>query len=317
VDYFDNAQPFAQKRTNVKRSFSLLPESRTLRHERPAEFALCGWASVTVEPAALPALRGELSQGETALSLSELKRSDEQTLVGLAALTQAFRASGLPREAVEAWGVIAAPRFVGRLALNTALPKFLHGGASRASPTIVPYGSLHSVSSILSLALSLRGGNFGVGGGPGHVHEGFLTAWTLLEEESLPGLWLVLTSWHPEARPLDGACAPECICQGVALGFALDESTADRTPPGSFHLRFVPRSAPTLMDLDAAPALGSLVAYLAAPAGERGCWACPTEVGILELTETATAEHLFRTGPHFPRVGLALAHPWDDGVPPS
>ena len=48
-------------------------------------------------------------------------------------------------------------RFVGRLALTTALPKFLLGGASRASPTIIPYGSLHSVSSILSLALRLRG----------------------------------------------------------------------------------------------------------------------------------------------------------------
>jgi hypothetical protein len=294
----------------LKRPFHLLPESAKLPQERPAEFALCGWAAVSTEATGVGALRAELGRDELAPPLSELKRSDEQTVVGLAALVRAYRASGLSREAVELWAVVAAPRFVGRLSMWTALPKFVRSGSARASPTLIPYGSLHSVSGVLSLALRLRGGCFGVGGGPGHVGDGFLAAWSLLGERSLPGLWLVLTGWDPEARPHEGGCAPECVCHAVALGFALGGS-----PPGdpapALRLRLVPDPVRVATEPAEAPepGLDTLVAFLARPPGSRGVWPCPVAVGQLELVEGATAEHGPRGGPHFPRLGAGLTRP--------
>lgn len=152
-------------------------------------------------------------------SAAFLKPADEQTVVGLAAVLQAIAQHDLQQEDFTGWGVIAAPRFLGRSAAAEAITKFETGGAWKASPLFVPHRSLHAVSGTISQALQSKGPNFGAGGGPQAVVEGLLAALGLLSED-LPGLWLVLTRCDPEPAPdKQGISAFPVLCQALALGF--------------------------------------------------------------------------------------------------
>ena len=73
-----------------------------------------------------------------------LKNSDEQTVVGLAALVQAIDRFALVPAALTNWGLIAAPRFFGRLLMAHAIEHFQRTGPSLVSPLIVPHRSLHA-----------------------------------------------------------------------------------------------------------------------------------------------------------------------------
>jgi hypothetical protein len=158
-----------------------------------------------------------------------LKHADEQTVAGLSAVLRAIEAGGL-RGSFRAWGVLAAPRFLGRSAMAVALQRFVAEGAWGVSPHMIPHRSLHSVSGTVSQALKAHGPNFGVGGGPGGEAEGLLAAAALLHGQRLPGVWLVLTRLAPEA-PLSAAGAPPpgTCCEAVAL--ALRPACADWAGP--------------------------------------------------------------------------------------
>lgn len=132
-----------------------------------------------------------------------LKHIDEQTLVGLAAVLQAIREYDLLDTCFTEWGVLAAPRFLGRACLAVALQRFALEGAWGVSPHLIPHRSLHSLSGTVSQALSIHGPNFGVGGGPESASEVLLTAAALLAEGQVPGVWVVLTGWDPDPV-LDG-----------------------------------------------------------------------------------------------------------------
>src|SRR5205823_2480660 len=73
------------------------------------------------------------------------------------------------------WGLIAAPRFLGRIIAAGAMARFKTQGVPGMSPLIIPTLSLHAVAGSLSLALQTHGFNYGVGGGHGHLAEALLT----------------------------------------------------------------------------------------------------------------------------------------------
>jgi hypothetical protein len=161
-----------------------------------------------------------------------LKHTDEQTVVGLAAVLRAIHDHGLTpapqaRSASDGttgnpgftdWGIVAAPRFLGRPTMAAALQRFAAEGAWGVSPHLIPHRTLHSVSGTVSQALKIHGPNFGVGGGPGAAAEGLLTGAAMLECRRLPGVWVVITALDPEQAPDEcGRPAPGTVCAGLAL----------------------------------------------------------------------------------------------------
>ncbi len=184
--------------------------------------AVSAHAALRVPGDAVAALRKPLNPltGEP-LSPAFLKNADDQSVVALAAVSAAVRDHGLAGRDFSAWGVIAAPRFLGRGVMGHVLHRFLQEGAWGISPHLIPHRSLHAVSGTVSQALKIHGPNFGVGGGPGAESEALLVASTLVWKRQLPGVWVVLTGYEPEMVPADptsGAPPPPVpLCSGVAL----------------------------------------------------------------------------------------------------
>ncbi len=154
------------------------------------------------------------------LPLGLLRHADEQTVAGAVAVYQAIQSAGWEGRSFSRWGVIAAPCYLGRMALPQALERFRQEGAWGISPHLIPHRSLHSLSGTLSQALQIHGPNFGVGGGPTAVGEAFLLAASLLADD-LPGLWVILTGYSPAGRLVD---QDNCVhgsysgnCRAVAL----------------------------------------------------------------------------------------------------
>ncbi len=167
------------------------------------------------------------------LPASFLKHADEQTVVGLTAVYQAIQDHGLTpavgTNPFADWGVLAAPRFLGRPTLVGALQRFATEGAWGVSPHLIPHRSLHSISGTVSLALKSRGPNFGVGGGPGAAAEALLAAASLLGCRRAPGIWVVLTAMHPEEPPDEnGRTVPGTHYAGLALALLPAEPGAGR-----------------------------------------------------------------------------------------
>jgi hypothetical protein len=146
-----------------------------------------------------------------------LKHADEQTVLGLAAVYHAIHDYHL-KPPFTAWGVLAAPRFLGRPTMAAALLRFAAEGAWGVSPHLIPHRSLHAMSGTVSQALKIHGPNFGVGGGPGAAVEVLLAAAALLELQNVPGVWVVLSGLDPEKAPDEaGRTSPGIHCVGVAL----------------------------------------------------------------------------------------------------
>jgi hypothetical protein len=178
-------------------------------------------AVVRVSLESLPALRRNPgpSFGEP-LPACFLKHADEQTVAGLCAVYQAIQKGGLQAGDFRDWGVLAAPRFLGRPTMAAALQRFAAEGAWGVSPHLIPHRSLHSISGTVSQALKIHGPNFGVGGGPGGTVEVLLAATALLEGKHLPGVWVVLTCLDPELPP-DETGRLALGTQAVGLALAL------------------------------------------------------------------------------------------------
>jgi hypothetical protein len=157
------------------------------------------------------------------LAPSFLKHADEQTVAGIAALSQAIQHHALDNVDFTNWGVVAAPRYLGRAACAVALTRFSAEGAWGISPHLIPHRSLHALSGTVSQALKIHGPNFGVGGGREGAAEALLVAGTLLAGGDLPGVWVMLTGYNPELVPANPpsaeapAAAPDCVAVAVAL----------------------------------------------------------------------------------------------------
>jgi hypothetical protein len=209
-----------------------------------------------------------------------LKHLDEQTLAGLAAVFQAIHDHSLGTTSFADWGILAAPRFLGRANLAVALHRFQLEGAWGISPHLIPHHSLHSLSGTVSQALHCHGPNFGVGGGPHAAEEGILTAAALLAGDQVPGVWLILTGFYPEQLPQDpskpapggnGHAAAGPVCGATALALV-------GSRPGSpcQKLQVAP-AAKSAESSDPARPLFSLEAFLTAltdprPAGGSSGW---------------------------------------------
>jgi hypothetical protein len=174
-------------------------------------------AGLTVPSPALADWRSRLAR--PTLPLGQLRQADEQTVVGLAAVTQALAQLGEEPVRHSAWGVLGAPELLGRTVMAQTLACFAQEGAWGMSPHLIPHRSLHALSGTISQALGLHGPNCGVGGGPGAAAEGLLAAATLLEDATVPGLWLVCT------RGLS-ASENDWLWQAVALALAADARRA-------------------------------------------------------------------------------------------
>jgi hypothetical protein len=114
---------------------------------------------------------------------------------------------------------VAAPGFLGRATLISALNRYEAEGAWGISPHLIPHRSLHAVSGTISQILKIQGPNIGAGGAPGAGVDGLLAGAVLLEGHRLPGVWVVLSDWEPEMIPDEtGRLAPvDAICWAVAL----------------------------------------------------------------------------------------------------
>jgi hypothetical protein len=242
--------------------------------DAPEACPLAAFGVVRAAAEAVPRLRTELTapRGEP-FPPSLLRQSDEQTVVGLAALLRAVHDFGLRDQDFTDWGVVAAPRYFGRPLMAAALAQFQVTGPPGVSPLIIPHRSLHALSGTISLALGLHGPNFGAGGGPGALADGLLAALALAREEQVPGLWLVLTEWDPEPS-LDtrGKVTRPASCLGVALALG----------PCRLH-----EPGPRLGLRRAGPVKGEAVslAGLAAALTGRRRWSCRLDGGLrVELT---------------------------------
>lgn len=186
---------------------------------------LAGSSWYSVPFAEIAQLRGEVTrQFPQSLSGGLLKQVDDQSLVALLALKQAVLNAGLQPEDCQTWGLIAAPRTLGRKRVAESLVKFHEQGAWSVSPHVIPHCSLHSLPGLLSQVLRLNGPNFGVGGMRGSECEAFWAALALLEGDSLPGVWIVMTGWDR-----DTISQQETSCQAAVLGLRrVSESSLPR-----------------------------------------------------------------------------------------
>jgi hypothetical protein len=197
-----------------------LPDANGRRGHSRAEPIVCDVAAVgevratTEQIAALRRAPGP-TLGRV-ISPAVLKHADEQTIVGLAAVLRAITASALGNQDFASWGIVAAPRYLGRGAFSAALPRFLEEGAWGVSPHLIAHHSLHSPSGLISQVLKAHGPNFGAGGSEGSESDGLLSAAILLEEGQVTGVWVVMTASNSDDAP-KGALRPDTLCEGVAL----------------------------------------------------------------------------------------------------
>jgi hypothetical protein len=245
---------------------------------------VAGFAGLRIAPEAVPALRRQPAYaGREPLPPTFLKNADGQTVVGLAAVFQAIQTHGLASVDFSSWGVVAAPGYLGRSHMAQAMHRFRLEGAWGVSPHIVPHLSLHAVAGTVSLALKSHGPNLGIGGGPEAAAEGIMMAATLLAEQRLPGLWVVLTGHAAEYIPPDPARpderSPDPVeCEAAALALVPDSG-------GCSQLRIRLRvSAGKSNHHPTRPpfTLNSLVTALSHPGEATGSWSLG-DTGWVEL----------------------------------
>ncbi len=180
---------------------------------------LAAWGTARADLNAIAALRKSLpawAPKDTAGHF--LKHADEQTVLAARALDHAIQSSSCPVSDYCQWAIVAAPRFIGRMAGGVTLSRYARGGGPAISPHLIPQHSLHSISGALSILLASRQPNFGIGGTSRSLVEGLFT--TLTFPGSQPkGIWLIATGWDPEPQLDDaGNCSNAAVCHAVALG---------------------------------------------------------------------------------------------------
>jgi len=196
-------------------------------------------ALVEATLAEIPGLRDQrVTEGVPALPSRYLRHCDEQTVVGLRAVLAAIASHPEPRPTFTDYGVVGAPCQAGRIATAQSLAMLRTAGGVAVSPHVVPQCSLHSLAGAVSVALGMHGPNLGSSGGEHAVSEGLFTSLSLLAaNESLPGIWLVVSGWTQEP-PLDASGKPDCsppkdarsgpICRALAVALTSTPSaTAD------------------------------------------------------------------------------------------
>jgi hypothetical protein len=194
------------------------------------------WGSARVPLAAIAPLRKKLPAWVPEGTAGHfLKYADEQTVVAVAAVDRAIQTHQIDLTKQRDWPIIAAPRFLGRVAGPAVIHGYDRGGPQSVSPHIIPQNSLHSVSGALSILLGSRGPNVGVGGGPEAMGDAILAAFSLPGSSHADGCWLVATAWNPEpVADRDCRMQNEPICHALALTLRF---AAARAGSGELTLR--------------------------------------------------------------------------------
>ncbi|MDR3622914.1 MAG: hypothetical protein P4L85_26405 [Paludisphaera borealis] len=200
-------------------SVSLLRRAAAPRVLLDAAVVAHGSARLTREEIAVQRrLREPLAEGWNPIGHATLRSSDDQTVAAVTALRAAIARADAPSSAYDGWGVLAAPRFLGRSKLVVVLDRFKAEGVWGVTPHLIPHFALHAQAGTLSLVLGGHGPNLGIGGGLFSASEGVLSALTWLASGVAPGVWLVLTGWSPEYQPdLNGEPCAATHCEALAL----------------------------------------------------------------------------------------------------
>jgi len=158
-----------------------------------------------------------------------LKPVDEQTVCVFHAVAHAIRDAGLDAAGFKEWGVLAAPRFLGRVFDAGTFHRFLQIGGGAVSVHLIPQQSQHAVSGAISVALGMQGPNFGIGGGQRSLSEALLTGFSAYDPSVVPGMWLVLSEFDPEARPdRQGKHTTPAVCHALAIALSHEPPTGAR-----------------------------------------------------------------------------------------
>lgn len=190
-----------------------------------------GYAALRADAAQVASFRkfpGKIAGKPIAASF--LKNSDDQTVVAMDALVRVLAERGWEERSFRDWGVVAAPNLFGRFGTAQALHRFQRDGSWGISPHTIPHHSLHALSGSLSMALEMHGPNFGISGGPNAAAEAFLVAATLMADNTLPGLWVVLSGAEPEYIPAEsGDGSPSIPTTVLCAVLALESADVFRT----------------------------------------------------------------------------------------
>lgn len=259
----------------------------------PTGTAVEAYGAVKVAVEEIAALRKDPGPlGGRTIPPSLLKHADHQTVLALAAVLRAVDAFGWHDRSFHDWGLIAAPRFLGRILVAASMDRFQKRGVPSMSPLIIPTLSLHAVAGSLSLALKTHGFNYGVGGGHGHLAEALLTGLAARDDNGVAGVWVVATQFSPEPIP-DTAGHSLTPSFGFGVALALTSSPPSRS---RWNLRIVPTSAASVGSGDERDVNGieppsgqvALTEFLTAPVSTTRPrrWYCPLPGGgALELDD--------------------------------
>ncbi len=219
--------------------------------ERPAGNAcsILTHAAVEVRLSEIAALRDAPGLAtDPPLPKRFLRHCDEQTVVGMAAVLRAIHRLPAPRPTFDRWGVLAASCQAGRIMGAAALIGARKIGPQGVSPHVVPQSSLHSPASAVSVALSMHGPHFGIGGGPEAFDEGLLAACSMVSQPH----WLTLTAWEMEpSLDAEGSPISDPICRGLAIGLVPGEAAAAAatitvSPRARREARAIPEELPSM-----------------------------------------------------------------------
>lgn len=190
---------------------------------RGAELAVAGWHAVRLDATELAALRKATEPLPPGVQAPALKHSDDQTVAAFAALCRAMPWPELAGMDYQSWAIVAASRFIGRVAVVGTIDKFNNEGPWGVSMQVTPHHTVHAISSTLSLALGCHGTCIGAGGGPADEASALLAAVSLLRRPGVGGLWLLFTGWVPEML-IDRTGRPTAETHCVAAALALRPS---------------------------------------------------------------------------------------------
>jgi hypothetical protein len=129
------------------------------------------------------------------------KLGDEQTIVSAEAMFRAIESANWSGRSFEDWGIVAAPQFLGRLRMWSAIERYRTLEVRGASPRHIPTVSQHAVAGTLSVIFQCRGPCFGAGGSQGSLLDGFVNAASLAAGGIASGFWLAISQWSPELLP--------------------------------------------------------------------------------------------------------------------
>src|SRR5262245_34694195 len=93
-------------------------QARSTMSEKSAlSLSLVGWGTARAELASVAALRKSIPAWASKDTPGHfLKHADEQTVLAVATVDQAICSTNLDLEECRKWSIIAAPRFIGRIA---------------------------------------------------------------------------------------------------------------------------------------------------------------------------------------------------------